>query len=724
MIKTSSINKLIEQVVVRKLNDLLIDNNFKFLKSKQHYKRIEGEFIQIINIQSTHNPLNYNEENNEITLNFNLSSFIEAPKFDKWVYDKLKERSYFRHEIKIIEACSIIDFDLLNKSDFFSPTESQKFKNYVTTSLIGTDKNIRTSINNISKQITEIIYDFNRCSNFQTLYNERSNTYNGDYTRLLVYSNNLDYAKEGYKSTYNKYIEIIEEKINSDTEKTKRNIQGFEKLIKEVETLLQIIYKNPYAREIQKIPSKKQNIRLSPKLGYKEEYRFNTKLMDVKSFSVNDKGDSILLIEDKKLIKIDNKGNLTQIGKLEINEFYDDYNDFFVIKWIKDADCFICNNFLIKNNMLIELKIELDFNNYKKNKVSPIITEIVFDKKSKEFLIIFTPDYKQTIFLIYTINGELKETRKISQLCHKINYQRKEMIAKGSGNSFDILNYKGEVLKNYKFNNGNERIALSPDGNEMILHFYSTKSQYFRLDNNEKNALWAHPTYLKDYKEKYYSDIHHNFGMTYCQFTLDGKHIIGGADHGKYVAWDTNKFERKEMIPNDASLDIFNQYSTSIINGESKISFFKPYVSELENQKIFINRGYSISNISFINQGEYIITQVGDSLLVWDDCLNNIGHVYGLEKIMFSDTNYLISNTKEELVIFKRVNQFNEDFISSVFKEKEPINSNITNLNIKNTKIEDNGVGKLEKVITQQHKNENIKGGKSFFARLFKKKST
>ena len=256
----------------------------------------------------------------------------------------------------------------------------------------------------------------------------------------------------------------------------------------------------------------------------------------------------------------------------------------------------------------------------------------------------------------------------------------------------------------------------------MLLHFYSTKSQLYNLSNKKKHTLWAHPTYLKNYKENYYSDINHNFGLTICEFTPDGKYIIGGADHGKYVVWDTKKFKRKEMIPDQLSFKIFNWYSTSYANGKSKKNFFKPYVIEIENQRLFINRGYDISKITFLENGKYIITQVNDSLLVWDNHFNNVGYVYGIGKVKFSSNNFLVYKSKNELVIHKKVTDFNNDFESSIFKKITKEDSHIINLNIETDK---KMYQQTNDMISKSNKNPisevKLKGIKLFIRRLFKR---
>lgn len=193
--------------------------------------------------------------------------------------------------------------------------------------------------------------------------------------------------------------------------------------------------------------------------------------------------------------------------------------------------------------------------------------------------------------------------------------------------------------------------------------------------------IWAHPTYLKGYKELFYNDINHNFGMTKACFTPDGKYIIGGAEHGKYVSWDTEKFNRKEMIPNKEALSIFNWHTTtySYEDGKGTNNYFHPFTVDHEGQTLFINRGYEISNIFFIDSGKHIVTQHNDSLLTWNNTFENTGFADSIGRATFSSQNYMAVRTETDFTLYKRVDEMDINFPSSVFRKKvkveiEPVN--------------------------------------------------
>ncbi|UPS92074.1 hypothetical protein [Bizionia sp. M204] len=714
MIKADSLKKLSEKIVLNGLLGKLESIGFKYLKSKQHFKRTIGNFDQIISFGTSHSPLEFNENTDELYLKFHINANIESPKFDKWIKKEIKSRSYFRHLIENVKCIELVDFNTLNKDDFFTPTESRKFKNYITSSLIGEDNDKRITFLEFEKKLAEIIKSFDNLNTAKDLYNNKTQAFR-DYLRLLVFEGENEQAKVVYLEKYNHIKNQIDFDNTEKVEETKKTIQSLEKFASEIEIFFNLKLENPFKRELKKLESKKEKIKLSADLGFKEHFRFDSSLLEVDSFDINDLGEVLIITEEKEVIKINANGNIKNIGKLEIKDCFKNNLSNSKVKWIENSNTFSCDNYLLsENDELIELIFDFDKTKFKTNEISLFIKELNFDNSKKQYHFLYLLNYKHTYHSIYDEKGQLISTNSFDNNILKLNLARKEYIALSEKNSVDIIDFKGNVKENYKYGNGNESIALSPDGKLMLLHSYSTKSQLYNLENKKKQTLWAHPTFLKNYKENFYNDINHNFGLSTCKFTPGGKHIIGGADHGKYVVWDTKKFERKELIPNESSLKIFNWFTTTISNGNTTENYFKPYSVEYENQNLFINRGYDISKISFLENGKYIITQVSDCLLVWNKDFENIGHVYGIGRVTFSANNFLIYKNKNELVVHRKVNKFNNDFESSIFKEFEKENSNITTHNIEKEDLE---VKQIEDKIADIKTKEK----KGFFGRLFKK---
>jgi hypothetical protein len=673
MIRAKSLKRITEEIVLNKLAEPLQSHGFKHIKTQNCFKKSKGNFDHIIYYSAPYSPLVFDEETDELLLKIDFCPAIISTKFDKWVDKTLKARSHFRHNLEFTNCIEVVDYDQLNEADFFEPSASRKFKNNVFSMITGTDTTKRTDIAKFIAKLPEIVTSFNNLSAATGLYEHSDDGYRA-YYRLLVFEKELALAKELYQKKIEELKTKIQEKLKINPDEAKKSIQAFEGLNEEANILVDIEVSNPFTRDLKKAATKDQKIRLAPKLGYKEHLRFDTSMIDFAPSDVNDKGEMLLNTTNGELIKINADGEFKTIAKLAFDNCFERHRICFETSWLKNPGVFACNNFIIEeNDEIIELPLAFDTSSYKENSLDPKIKELVYDEILEQFHILFTPKKSipsaihETYHFIYNRKGTLISTKMIERNCIKLNLPRKELIATCKDNSFDILDFDGSIKANYKFGDGNHNVALSPDGKWLICHFYRAKSQCYNLETGKKKTLWAHPTYIKGYKEKFYSDIHNNFGLTNCVFSPDGSYIVGGADHGKYVVWDTTKFERKELVPSEAAWEIFNWYTSTL--GRNTKNYFVPYIAKLEDQEFFVSRGYSILDISFIDQGKYIITSVGKSLLVWDAEFKNVGHVWGIDKVICTD-NYLVLKTAKELVIFKRDLNFNDSFESSVFKER------------------------------------------------------
>lgn len=713
MIRANSLKKISDEIIINSFNEILANSGFKYLKGKRSFKRQVSNFDQIISISEPHNALEFNEKTEEIFLKFSLSISIEIPKFDKWVKDKLNERSFFRHNLKVLDGITNVDFEQLSKEDFFTPTESQQFKHAVTSSLAGPDTKERTNLEEIIKELPSVVSNLDEASDGLWLFENRTEAFR-KYFRLLIFTKQIDQAKEHYTNFYHDIQNKISDFLETDIENAKKHIQALEKLQVEAKLLLDLDFENPFSREISIIENQDVKVKLAENIGFKETLRLDLKLVDLTSYAINDSGELLLLVDNKILKKVNSEGHIIETWEISYQSCFKESYDK-KIHWNTDAQAFILNNIVVNsNNRLIELKHDIKFENFKKDSIYPDLKDLVFDSKDKTYKTLYSPDRKETILTTYSIKGDLISSIKIKGNGLKINLPKEKLIFSGEGNSMDIFDFKGNKEQNIKYGNGNDRIALSPDGSKMVLHFYSTKSQVFDFDKKTEQVVWAHPTFLKDYKEKFYNDINHNFGMTIAEFSPNSQFLIGGADHGKYVFWETDKFKRSEMIPSEDSLKIFNWYTTSFKGDKAVNNYFKPYVVEHEGQKLFINRGYDTSKISFIDNGGLIITQNSDCLLIWNKEFKNVGYVYGIGNANFSESQYMATIYKSELIILKKTTEINDGFESSVFKEIKGEDSHIQYVNIE----KEDSTKEIEEKI-ENHPMENSKKG--FFGRLFKK---
>ena len=656
MIKASSIRKLTDQIVIKKLMTHLEPHGFKYLKSKKNIKRTVGDFDHNISVHTLSSPLEFNSETDELSLKFNIRASVESPKFDKWLADKLKIQTRHNELLQIANCVESIEFDALNEGDFFTPNESQKFKHVVSAALAGSD-DLHMQLSDFINRLPEWLRSFDSYPSTHLKSDDRANL------KLLVFQDKLELAKDLYLQRHSEMKSRISENLETDRNTAKEQIRYFDFFVSEAQILLDLNLDNSFERSLVGVPIKHQRVKLADQLGFEERARFDTSLISIRSFDINNDGECLILREDGVATRIDKSGSSKKLAKINFGP--DQFRNA-KVKWLRSANRFICGNYILSDT---DQWIELSCDTEDDQKQSSLqIRELLFASHDKTFHLIYSWERDDFHHSIFDLSGKLLSTQTISEKFAKLNLARKEYIVRGEGNAFDVVSFDGVAKGTFKYKNGNDHIALSPMGDKMVLHFYSTSSKVHDLETNKNHVLWAHSTHIKGYKETFYNDIHHNFGMTYCTFAPDGKHIIGGAEHGKYVVWDTQKYQRKELFPSDKSQSIFD-WSKTIYTSEGKTEKrFTPYGAKLGGQEHFVNRGYNISKVSFLDDGKYSISQVGDSLLVWDSKFQNVGHVNGIGRAVFSEANYLAINPDNEFVIFERVKAFSDNFESSLFK--------------------------------------------------------
>ncbi|MEL6536880.1 MAG: hypothetical protein AAFQ98_15780 [Bacteroidota bacterium] len=677
MIRADSLKKLTEKAVLEALGETMEAAGFKYLKSKQTFKRTVGNFEHTLGFGTPHSPLQFDEDKDELSLKIQLYTALLSPKFDKWVEKTLEENSRFRHQFQSKAYVQVLNPDQLTKEDFFTPTESQKFKQLVSASLAGPDTSERSPLGQVKEEIPPLLEALTAVSQAEALFERRQEDYY-PYLQLLVFEGKTELAQTRYLEVFEEVKAETAELLKTNPKEATDLIVELEDLANEIKTLFGLEVEATFQRELATKPLQGQKVRLAPEVGYVEQLRLDVSMVKVNSFAINDAGECLLLREAGMLTKVATDGAVQEIGKLQFPSQFRKDSYTFKVQWLEEAQCFACNNFVVnESNELIELTLDLADKKFKPDSVYTAITDFAFDPAPEQFHLLFSPDHKVSYHAVYDRTGTLVKNQPLDRKGLKINLPRKELLVQGNGNSVDVLSFDGEVLGNYPYGKGNHRIALSPDGNLMALHFYATKSQLYDLEKGKKNTLWAHPTFLKDYKNTFYHDIHHNFGMTYAEFSPDGRYLVGGADHGKYVCWDTQKWERRELIPSEAARSIFQWSTTTFQEGGSTKNYFTPYTAMLEEQEHFINRGYKLTEISYLSEGTLWVLQVKDNLLVWNTDGQNVGYVYGIGYVAFSTSHYLAVLQGNDLVIMQRQEGSTVDFESSTFKEKEEVDSGI-----------------------------------------------
>ena len=140
MIRKAAIKTLGAKKIVPLLEKQLVAKGFKYLKTKSHFYRVRKDFKEMISYNLPYSAITFNEETEEIFLNFFINFIIKSPKYDKWHLKTFEKRGRFCFHVNQINTRIELSFDDFTSDSFFEPTASQKFKSYVRSSIIAFTK--------------------------------------------------------------------------------------------------------------------------------------------------------------------------------------------------------------------------------------------------------------------------------------------------------------------------------------------------------------------------------------------------------------------------------------------------------------------------------------------------------------------------------------------------------------------------------------------------------
>jgi len=320
-------------------------------------------------------------------------------------------------------------------------------------------------------------------------------------------------------------------------------------------------------------------------------------------------------------------------------------------------DEFYFNNLLIRaDHTVLELPLPVDTDKKNKKPKDYHIYSLAYSAEKEQYYI-----YYQGNFITYNKSGEKLSGNVMPNSSEiRILPDKEWIITQGGDNENIIYDFSGNLLYKFEYGGSNRYYDISADYQYLACFFYSTKSQLYHIPDGKKFTLWAHPTHLKGYVETFYNDINHNFGMTVAAFSPDNSYLVGGADHGKYVAWKLPKAELMELIPSPDCISIMQPNTNRIMisnNGDVvDHKELQPGVYELENQSFFVNRGNDVRTISFLDNGDLFLTILSGNTFImsWDRNFKNLSHYMAEGQIELHGNRYLTTRSQDELVIYKR----------------------------------------------------------------------
>lgn len=654
MVRQSKINELIENKVRLLIQSELEKVGFKYLKAKNQFIKNHDQFLQVINFYNATSPLVYEEKNENLFLRFNVDAKIEIPDYDKWYLDKVGEKSFFYENIEIL-FCEIelSLFDYFNQEDFFEGTESRKFKNYITSLISKSYQNNQEIISSdilIKEKLPNLISKLNVNSSIIKMF--ESSNYPSVYGYLLFYGGYDTLAFEQLDKIYENYNSEIESRIKNSDVDLKISLEGLTNFIQTTYKITNKLYENQFKRSVNKIASKNDNLIFDTDLKFVENLRLDISQFDIKNCHLNLSMEIFLFTDYKRIIKLNSKAEVLFEKEIELKKGFDKIWWQIPSGFIKETNEFYINNYVLTNdNILIELVLPLE--KLKKGKLqNPHIIGLSYWPKEEKYLMLY-----ENYLLTYSKNYILEKTLNIENKYKNRIIIEKEWIVTSQNDEANIIkDFNGNLIGSFEYGKGNSLYEFSSSYDYLLSFFYSTKSQFHNITNGKKEILWAHPTHIKDYKEKLYNDINHNFGMTIAKFSPDNKYIVGGAYHGKYVAWKLPKLERIELIPKDEVIEQLEGHKimTYSENGNTETTT-KPQIVDLEGMKFLKNRENDIKNIVFLKGGDIFLTAIGNKMILsWNRDSKNLFYNKFDGKLDYHFEKYLTRLTQNELVIYQQ----------------------------------------------------------------------
>ena len=647
-VKKKEVIRLLDKIVFPLISEPIINQGFKYLKSKRKFERKLDGYHHFISFSHQKSEIFYDENLQKLILTFNLLSTINLPDYNKWYRENFEQSNSFNSGIS---NCS--GYIELSGKDFvgedMNPEKAEK-------ELIEAIKSNRqlppgdVQINGIiAKCIPEMLRTLDTFNSPKNVFD----AYPHKDLFLLIYAGHNELAKPFAQKRYNDLISV-------------KHASGWgrdlEEFISKIEKVTDWKFLNPYKRSIKISECKNHELVFSAKSKFIERLRLDISQFNIKTIEMDDKGNLFLLMNDKTIFKFDHTGKLVFENKPKtVLPFAKRYSNYPASGYISQTNVFYISNYILTStNELIELEVPIEKDKQGYPQIFPIQDFAYWQEQNKYMLL-----FGNSIFIYSTI-GKLEKTIKVNEGHPLRIIEAKQWIISQELDKENIIsNFDGDVLHRLKLSNGNSRLSISDNHEYLLSFFYSSKSDFSNLATSESKTIWAHPTYMKGYKETLYNNVNHNFGMLRARFAPDNQYLVTSADHGKYVAWDLPKVIRKELIPNQKALELLKPYSyTETIDSKRHEVVSKPEVIQFNNETYLNNRNNGISNIFFLENGDIFITEIGELLLIWDRDFNNIDfikldlnlpveRIHG-SRIKLHNDNYLTVLMEKELVIYEK----------------------------------------------------------------------
>ena len=650
MLRKEAEKRIFKKILDDTLKPFFIQNGFKY--SKGNFIRPFNDFRQEITIYAHDNygPIVYNQKHEHIQMNFVMYFRCYHPGFLDWF------RDHFTFHMDAWSANVVhgfrfyVPFDehWLTEFDFFNPNKSQFFKQFVSQSLRPHNDSDQY-IPEFECMIPpfELMALYNK-ADFGHLFEKAATLscfekvfeplpFSFAHFAHYLFLNDLDAARAQLQANYAHWTTDYQQEVN-EYDKTWK-LENIRKLCEQGKKWLDIDLPLPGVKKTATTYLNKDFSIPPNAIQYKELFSIQKPAKALRYFTVNDRGDLLLLHQTSvpEVVIMDKNGKILSEKRLVYDPGLEIHSEIY-IGYLPEQASFFVNNYLITKDLeYIELPLPYPGKLSHKDKVNGNFSFPIIYYPAADQLVTaigFGQHFKKVIckVLFYSADYQLVKQLDFEDTVVDIIPEKQWIMTCKFTERYQIFDFDGQLIHDLPcrnarsaFNWANHR--FSPDYRYLLTYFYYIKSELFDLETGKSAPLWLHPTHLKGYKDQF-TGVAHAFSMTQAVFTKNGKYIVGYGTQGKIACWKAPKWQRAELIPGQ---DFLNRMPEARFFEIGQERFFVNNARYLEDGAVNYSEYANHPNhLQLLQDGALICFVLKNDLLIWDNEMNYIGMTEGI----------------------------------------------------------------------------------------------
>lgn len=647
MIKKSAIDAVIQDKVILALDEALREEGFKFQKAKKRFVRGGPALEQVVGVGIPNSPVRYDPDREKWYLLVEVAPFLTSSGYESWQTKAFGASSSLHVGLPrtlVFVDLSLDDFD---GDSFYQPTVHQAFQMAVSKVLSEGGQKPAIPLEQLLAELPGVVQALGTLSGRQNLYD--SGLVPEEHGFYFSYAGWKEAALEWFHRHHAQLLAKIEEKSGGAPGSAKRWIEDLAVLVKRVEQVAEVRLENPFADSLKVLAPQGDRLDFSTRTRFVERLRLDLSAIEVEPVCVNEAGEMLLVQKGQRVVKLDATGRILFEGELpQRTGFKPIFHP--SIGVTRGREFHVNNHLLSDTHQFRELPLPV---RQGKDLQDPDVSDLRYLESKNVYLM----RYDQFL-LAYLPSGELEAVVDLGQKHQCVLVPEQGWVVKQVDEArMEIADLQGRTLEGFAHPKGNTKFAFSPGFEHVLCHGYAAKSQLFDRKSGKESVLWAHPTFMKGYKETLYRDTEQNFDLGVARFSPDGTYLVGGAYHGKYVAWKLPSLERIELIPSVEMIGLLEPFRTSRqVDGKRVEETYRSEIVTLEGQGFLYNRRNELTQILFFEEGDLFVTELshGKFALAWNRQFQNTYHKLIHGKLARHAGKFLTQQSKTEVILYEQ----------------------------------------------------------------------